>query len=333
MTEKGFPMICAITTKHSAPKCSGLLPVVLLLLAPIPVSGQMEVNGIALDVEFQTGAYLVAQPLWIRCSLTNRTPKNLVVPYDRYGTASTFLFNIVGPGGVRLPRLEHEEATIGPRALVIRAGKRFVETFNLYDECAIAEPGVYQVSVTFESDGKYYEIDKSIGGPVERAGWKGSLTAEVGTIQIVKPAEPTDIAALEAITPSADQVPRQGEHRFPYLSVFSETNRKILNDQHPRSRYTPYAHYFQALADLKRFERSTSPTFAKSAVEHLTVIETTDFGPLFAEQVLYQLIRARRAAGHAPEDIGKAIKEFARAYPASPYLDELKAPGVSGTKP
>lgn len=287
-------------------------------------------KGVGLEVAFDRGPYLVGEPIFVQCSLVNRSSGRITIPYYHYASESAFIWSITAADGSRVHRLEYERDHLGPKPLTLGPGARHTQTYNLYDEYAISKADRYELNLNFESDGKHYSWDAEAQKAVEDRGWSGSLSISLGELEILNPTQPADAEAFRKITPTGDLVPRSGPVQFPFIyAVRAEANRRFLIERLPESRYTAYARYYQALDDLDRFERTKHAPFARPAVEHLGSIDRPSFPKLFQEEVLYHLIRAHVAANSPRGRMVPLIKEFKEKFPDSPYV----VPRLRAAKP
>lgn len=266
-------------------------------------------NQLALEIEFPKGTYFLGEPLWVRCSLVNRSPQAVAIPYYRYGEKNSFLFDLVTADNTSVKRVELSRSPVIIRAKILKPGERFTELFELYGLFEIPSVGRYSFGVTFQSDGEYQEFDEKTKERVTKHGWKGSVNAEGGNFEIVKPEQQADSAALDVLL-----------EKNPYSDFLTNPRKRAtLIEKHPDSRYTAYAHYYEALEELHRYRDSKGDVFAKRAFEHLAKIDESKYGALFRELVGYARIQALAGMGEK-EKAQKAFEDFKKKFPKTPYV-------------
>lgn len=275
-------------------------------------------KGLALEVEFEPREQLLAEPVLVRCSLTNYGDEPITLSYGhRAEQQNTIFFDIVGPDGKPVPwsndlRIDSP----GPQPLVISAGRRYVEMYNLVDCYDLTRPGTYKINVRYESDGRSFNAS-SLQWREDL--WKGKLERPAGALKIVAPTRPEDKAALDALLSKA-MYGADSPFRFLYLfhGESSESFDGFLRE-HSASRYAPYARFGNALAALRRVQNGT-PSYAAAAIANLEAIDPAGCPALFAEQRLFHLLEARLAAESPADQVNPLVERLLSKYPHSPLL-------------
>ena len=284
-----------------------------------------EGNGIALQVEYEDREYLLGEPVWIRCSLINTTPKPITISYGRYEGWNEILFDIRGSQKTPVPRHPlGKRDSLGPKPITIEPGERLVEMFNLLDEYEIHQAGRYEVTVQYNSDGKCSRFDQA-GKYLGKAQFtKCNLKQSLKTINIVKPKRDVDRAALELLSADSKYMRNRSTSPIRYANVFmEEPKRKELIKEHQDSYYTTYARFYEALHQLQEVERTTNTEYAKKAVTQFEAIDASGYPKLFQEYVLFHLVQAHVYADSDAKQIEPQIKKFRELYPDSPLLPLL----------
>lgn len=280
-------------------------------------------TGLALEVEFEERTYLLAEPLWVRCSLVNLGSKPIGISYARHEGRNTILFQITGVNSQPAPRKPHGVDSFGPPAVTIPPGQRLVEDYNLYDEYGINDAGDYKITVVYKSDGKSLDPrSRSIRDDL----WKGSLIHSLGTVRIVEPTRRADQAALRILAADSDYSPRRSKSRFRFECVFFEGPKcRELIDSHSDSYYAAFAAYYEAMSALEWYENTTNPKSAKPAIPLLESIVDGSYPTLLKEQCLFHLIYAQTVVGSRSREVDVWVRRFREEYPDSPLLSSLDA--------
>ncbi|MEP3943798.1 MAG: hypothetical protein ABJM63_20955 [Anderseniella sp.] len=279
-----------------------------------------------LNAEVDGNEFLLAEPFFVGVELINTSEKTVIVPYDRYGDQNRFSLRIISEDGRSIERVRSARDSDGARGVRLKPGESLSELINPYDQYAIAAPGEYRVSASFQSDGVYYDKDADGGEHTTQEGWKGQLRVDLGTISIRLPRSSSDKQALEAITPTEAEMPRQGDVKFPFVSAYREENRSKLLTRVPESRYADYARYFQAMDDLGRANRSKILSLAERASTELRKVPQIPGRRIFNEQVSFGIIRSAESMKKPKYEIDALKSEFRKRFPLSRFLkpDRIK---------
>ena len=301
-----------------------------ILRVELPLDHGIEIpeagSGLSLQVDHEDREYLLGEPVWVRCSLINTTPKPITISYGRYEGWNEILFDIRGSQKTPISRhLNVELDSLGPQPITIEPGERLVEIFNLIDEYEIHQAGRYEVTVQYNSDGKSFQFDPAAKKPMPTQFTKCDLKQSLKTINIVEPTRDVDRAAFELLGADSKFMRNRFTSPFRYANAFNEeSKRQTLIKEHQDSYYTNYALAHDASYRLTRFEQITSAEFAKKALAQLETIDTSGYPKLFQEFVQFHLIQAHVYAGSNAEKIDLQIKKFRELFPNSPLLTLLK---------
>jgi hypothetical protein len=285
-----------------------LLGIAMLSGAPILLCAGEPARQLTMEIEFPNRTYFLGEPLWIRCSLVNKSTQAVAIPYYRYGEKNSFFVELVTADSTPVKRVELLRNPVIIMAKILKPGERFTELFELYGLFEISSVGRYSLRATFQSDGEYQEFDRKTKERVTKHGWKGSVNAEGGNFEIVKPNQQADAAALDVLL-----------EKNPYSDFLTNPRKRAtLIEKHPDSRYTAYAHYYEALEELHRYRDSKGDVFAKRAHDHLAKIDESKCDALFHELVSYARIQALAGMGEKAK-AQKAFEDFKKKFPKTPY--------------
>ncbi|MCX6348025.1 MAG: hypothetical protein NTV79_00775, partial [Candidatus Aureabacteria bacterium] len=184
-----------------------------------PANGSGQEKELSLVAELDKRDYILAEPIWVRCSLINNSKKRVVAQLDS-GPGIEFI--IVNSNGVRIPRCSPRirSDSISPYACTIDPGQRKVGTVDLYDSYGIDRAGVYEITLNYISEGDYRELDGRPRKPDDPPGWKGTLETTLGKVTIAHPTDPRDIEALKFLEEKAPgrRADPAYQERIKYLS-------------------------------------------------------------------------------------------------------------------
>jgi hypothetical protein len=293
-----------------------------LIVPHAPRATRPRKQGLVLEVEFEHQDYLLAEPLWVRCSLVNDSPQPITLPYGRTEDEGTILFDIRGTDGQQAPRQAFLRDTGGPQPVTIPAGYRLVEMYNLFDEYGISDPGAYKIKVHYESDGRSFSASEVTW---RKDLWKGSLELSLKDARIASPTKTADKAALRTIRGQSEDRSPEGASDFPFQYVFHDRDtRRAIIGRHGDSRYAGYARYFEALTALEEYEEAgDGVSLAKPAVALLEAIDADRYPPLFREHCLFHLVQAHAVA--SPKNkVDAPARKFLRKFPGSPLNPSLE---------
>lgn len=255
--------------------------------------------GVFLEATLNQSEYLLGEPLLICCQIVNGTKEPIRIPYDSSDPhQDSIMLEIRDSNGEVMKRLCHFsfdkfESPIDSMA----PGQRLVQMINVFDDYPIMEPGTYDISAHFESDGTYLEHDKTGRETFTRTCWGGKLDCRVGQVEVIAPVQRDDQMALEILAAEAGRTIRSESPSRLSMIFFEEARMKQLLVAAPESRYAMYAKYYLALDELHRHELSHSPQFARSAMERLDQIRLDQCGQVFKGQVVYFQTESARRCG------------------------------------
>jgi RNA polymerase sigma factor (sigma-70 family) len=294
---------------------SALMYMVETMMAPaIPGSTG---KGLTLEVECDKKYdYLLAEPIWIRCSLTNHSAEPITIPYMPGNHINSIILEATGPDGKKIEINYLERDSWGPQPVTIAPRQRLVQWYNLSNVLTIVAAGDYTLRVSFQSNGK--SID-----PKTRTWrtdhWKGKVTCPPFTVHLREPVQPVNKAALARLMKNA---PPQSPYSYSLLA--NDQTRQDLIEKYTQSRYANYAQYEIGRSDLYR--SGQGKVFARWAVERLSKVELKNYPALFQEECRFRLLQAHVAADSPAREIATRAQRFLERYPHSPYAHLLLQP-------
>ena len=224
----------------------------------------LQVPQVMLAVSIDQSKCLLGEPLFLCWSLVNGTqePVSIVLDYDK-----SIVLEIIDNQGKKCEELSYGIADYDVTPIIVPAGHRMVKMVNLFDDYLITHHGKYQLTVRYESDGKFETFDKIQEKIVQQTCWAGKLVSDVGSIEIVSPSKSADQKALEILTKGGTGRISEPASLFGQ-AFYDETNRQRILQEAPYSRYALYAKFYSGMSDVSRTERTPVAAFADSDLQH-----------------------------------------------------------------
>ena len=129
---------------------------------------------LVLRVIFDERPYLLGAPIVVRCLLINETKEPVTVLYDYHGSAAKMVFRIRAPGGEEVEQFRDViSCYFSAPTVTIPSGQQFIHTICLSRDYSIMEPGEYEVTAEYKSDGKCRTFNTDKGTFDIKAVWGG----------------------------------------------------------------------------------------------------------------------------------------------------------------
>ncbi len=284
---------------------------VFLLITTVAHAGQ----GLTVSISLSQESCLVAEPVFIRVTLTNNSTKPITILGCRAGRGFAAALEIIDPDGRKGPP-EIRGTRVGPRLKFnLAAGEsiyRVWNSVNLFGEC---KPGAYKLK------GVYYDE---------------KISSRVVSLVVKEPGRAEDIKALQFLQNTAlfkDISSSHERNQCLYGYVYwrekgseelgGKTICQTLLEKYPTSTYAKYAQHYFAGSYARVFYRShKAKYFEKGVREHQKLIDNY---PAFALTDDAQLAIAK--LHYEKGDLESARKELQKLtdnYPDSDSIQEAK---------
>ena len=230
-------------------------------------------QSLILDVELEDRPYVLGEPIWIRCSMINVTPDPVKIFYD-LEAENHLMMDVRDSEGEVVPEIIQEKGDYGGHKIVtVAPGHRLVRVFSFLDEYRIKEPGDYQVTVRYESNGQVVERDPKTSKLVTKKATPCSLKKKLSVVRIVPPTEKIDQDAAGFLIGKGDQpVGRSPDIGYSVL-LRGSSKRTVLIRDYGQSRFADGHRYHEAARYLTRLKQTPSADLATAALAHLEAIQ------------------------------------------------------------